>query len=158
MKRILAIVLLACGVGTTIALAAPAKKSAASVADLEKPLAVLIYADWCYNCKQIKPRLALLDLEYSDRILFTNLDVTNEERKAKTREKAKALGIAPLYFSNKGTGVVLLVNRQREKVGELRYTLGDAEMRAALDALVAGKPVPAPKSVPAAAPKPAAAL
>lgn len=156
-------VLFALGLGTTASLAATPTATAPATkppTQAEKPLAVLIYADWCFNCKQIKPKLAALDLEYSDRVLFTNLDVTNADTKARAREKAKDLGIAPLYFANKGTGLVLLVNRKYEKVGELRYTLSDAEMRAALDALVADKPVPAPQPQPrpVAAPKPVAAL
>lgn len=162
MKIWIAVLLLLSGLHSTGVAAAespapPAQPATAPRKLADKPLAVLIYADWCFNCKMIKPRLAALDLEYSDRILFTQLDVTNEDTKARTREKAAALGIAPLYFANRGTGVVLLVNRSFEKVGELRYTLSDAEMRAALDALVAGKPVPAPKPTPAEAPQPAAA-
>lgn len=116
---------------------------ASAVDPLSKPYAILVYADWCFNCKQILPRLDTLMPAYAGRIEFERFDVTNEDRKARTRQRAKDLGVGPIYFANKGTGLVLLVNRQREKVGELRYTLSDAQMKAALDAVAAGQPVPA---------------
>ena len=121
---------------------------------LSKPYAILVYADWCYNCKMIVPRLDTLIPKYADRIEFERFNVTNEDTKTRTRQRAKDLGVGPLYFANKGTGVVLLVNKKREKVGELRYTLSDEQMMTALDALAAGKPIPAmvPIAVPAAMP------
>lgn len=117
--------------------------AAAAPEPLSKPYAILVYADWCYNCKQIIPRLDVLQPAYASRIEFERFDVTNEDRKARTRQRAKDLGVSALYFANKGTGLVLLVNRDREKVGELRYTLSDDQMRTALDALAAGQPIPA---------------
>ncbi|TDU32352.1 thioredoxin [Panacagrimonas perspica] len=117
---------------------------------LSKPYAILVYADWCYNCKQIIPRLDPLIPKYADRIEFERFDMTNDERKVHSRQRAQDLGVGPIYFANKGTGVLLLINRQREKVGELRSTSSDEQMVAALDALAAGKPVPA--AVPDTAP------
>ncbi len=109
---------------------------------LSKPYAILVYADWCYNCKQIIPRLDLLMPRYAGRIEFERFDVTNDERKVHSRQRAKDLGVGPIYFANKGTGLLLLIDRQREKVGELRHTASDEQMIAALDALAAGKPIP----------------
>lgn len=114
-----------------------------AIEPLSKPYAILVYADWCFNCKQILPRLDKLMPKYEQRIEFERFDMTNEDRKARSRQRAKDLSVGPIYFANKGTGVVLLVNRQREKVGELRYTLSDEQMKTALDALAAGKPIPA---------------
>ena len=123
---------------------------------LSKPYAILVYADWCFNCKQIIPRLDKLLPHYADRIEFERFDMTNEDRKARSRQRAKDLGVGPIYFANKGTGVVLLVNTRREKVGELRYTLSDDQMKTALDALAAGRPVPAMvPALPVAVPVPA---
>jgi thiol-disulfide isomerase/thioredoxin len=116
---------------------------ASAIEPLSKPYAILVYADWCYNCKQILPRLDKLMPQYAQRIEFERFDMTNEDRKTRSRQRAKDLNVGPIYFANKGTGVVLLVNRQREKVGELRYTLSDEQMKTALDALAAGKPIPA---------------
>lgn len=120
-----------------LGLSLPGAFAAVAMAADTRPLAVLIYADWCYNCKMIKPRLAVLEAEYGDRIRFDRLDVSSDETKSGARKKAADLGILPLYFNNKGTGLVMLINTRREKIGELRHTLGDQEMRAALDALIA---------------------
>lgn len=120
---------------------------AAAVDRLSKPYAILVYADWCWNCKQIGPRLDALMPAYAERIEFERFDVTDDDRKALTRQRAQQLGLGPIYFANKGTGLVLLISRDREKVGELRHTLDDQQMAAALDALAAGRPMPAPAPV-----------
>lgn len=121
--------------------------SAQQIEPLSRPYAILVYADWCFNCKQIIPRLDKLMPRYADRIEFERFDMTNEERKVRSRQRAKDLGVGPIYFANKGTGLVMLINRKREKVGELRYTLSDEQMVAALDAVAAGKPVPASSQI-----------
>lgn len=120
---------------------------AAQIEPLSKPYAILVYADWCFNCKQIVPRLDKLIPHYAKRIEFERFDMTNDDRKARSRQRAKDLNVGPIYFANKGTGVVLLINTKREKVGELRYTLSDAQMKSALDALADGRPIP-PSSQP----------
>lgn len=117
--------------------------SAQQIEPLSRPYAILVYADWCFNCKQIIPRLDKLMPKYADRIEFERFDMTNEDRKVRSRQRAKDLGVGPIYFANKGTGVVLLIDKKREKIGELRYTLNDVQMVTALDALAAGKSVPA---------------
>ena len=141
--------LLAC-LACAMTLVMPA--SAQQVEPLSKPYAILVYADWCFNCKQIIPRLDKLMPRYADRIEFERFDMTNEERKVRSRQRAKDLGVGPIYFANKGTGLVMLIDRKREKVGELRYTLSDEQMVAALDALAAGRPVPASSQAPAETP------
>lgn len=132
MKTLISVLTLCLG----LTMATSRAEEAPEVAD--KPLAVLVFAQWCYNCKQILPRLEPLQAEFGDRIHFDRLDVTNEEAKSGARTKARELGISDLYFANKGTGLVMLVNRDREKVGELRYTQTDAEMREKLEALAGG--------------------
>ncbi len=127
----------------------PALSSGTAIEPLSKPYAILVYADWCFNCKQIIPRLDKLIPKYADRIEFERFDMTNEDRKTRSRQRAKDLGVGPIYFANKGTGLVMLINKQREKVGELRYTLSDEQMVAALDAVAAGQPVPASSQPPA---------
>ena len=66
--------------------------------------------------------------------------------KVGARQKARNLGVLRTYFANKGTGLVALIDRRREKVGELRVGMSDEEMRAALDALASGAEIPAPAS------------
>lgn len=143
--------------GWLIAWMALVPAQAAQIEPLSKPYAILVYADWCFNCKQIVPRLDKLIPQYAQRIEFERFDMTNEDRKTRSRQRAKDLNVGPIYFANKGTGVVLLINRQREKVGELRYTLSDVQIKTALDALAAGKPIPPSSQPQPSAPKTAAA-
>ncbi len=110
---------------------------AASSHAATKPMAVWFYADWCLNCKIIAPKIAVVQPEFESRIDFVKLDVTNEERKAATREQAKKLGILPLYMGNKGTGWLALVDAQGKQVGELRHFMTEDEMRAELTKLAA---------------------
>lgn len=126
----------------TVLMGAGLPVGSAQVEPLSKPYAVLIYADWCYNCKQIVPRLDKLMPAYAGRIEFERFDVTDEQAKVRTRQRAKDLGIGAIYFANTGTGLVLLIDRERHKVGELRRTLSDGQIRTALDALAAGRPIP----------------
>lgn len=109
----------------------------------ERPMAVLAYADWCLNCKLIKPKLAVLKPEFSENVQWVKLDVTNKNTKKRAKALAKELGIARHYFANKKTGLVMLIDRAGEKVGELRHYLSEDEMRERLNAMVEGK-VPAP--------------
>src|SRR5690606_21820209 len=89
-----------------LCLAAPA--AAQPDEPLSKPYAILVYADWCFNCKQIVPRLDRLMPHYAARIEFERFDVTDESRKARARQRARDLGVGPIYFANRGTGLVLL--------------------------------------------------
>lgn len=138
MKKLEAILFLV--IACTLPTGAWAEKTPTQV----RPMAVLFYADWCFNCKQIKPRLAELEAAYGDRIRFERLDVTSAESKVGARKHAGKLGIAPIYFANKGTGLVALIDTEHRKVGELRSTMSIEEMREALDRLLAMTDAPQP--------------
>lgn len=117
--------------------------SAAGAAD--KPMAVWFYADWCMNCKMLAPKLAQVQPEFEQRIDFIKLDVTNEERKAASREQAKKLGVYPLYMANKATGWIALIDTQGKQVGEIRHFMSIEEMRSLLAKLAApGTPTASP--------------
>ncbi|WP_428313186.1 thioredoxin domain-containing protein [Hydrocarboniphaga sp.] len=101
----------------------------------DKPMAVWFYADWCMNCKMLAPKLAQVQPEFEQRIEFVKLDVTNEERKAASREQSKKLGVYPLYMANKATGWIALIDTQGKQVGEIRHFMSVDEMREALNQL-----------------------
>jgi thiol-disulfide isomerase/thioredoxin len=124
---------------------------AATASAAGKPMAVWFYADWCTNCKLIAPKIAQVQPEFENEVDFVKLDVTNEERKTKTREIAKQRGIFPLYFNNKATGWIALIDSSGEKIGELRHTMTVEEMRAELSKLR-----PAPDVAPVSPVEPAA--
>ena len=58
----------------------------------DKPAAVLFHADWCLNCKLMKPRLATLQQQYGDRIEFIRVDYTTDAGRAEGKALAKGLG------------------------------------------------------------------
>lgn len=102
-----------------------------------KPAAVLFHADWCLNCKLMKPRLAALQQEYGDQVDFIRVDYTTDAARAEGKKLAKSRGFAKLYNENRATGWVALLAADGAEAGTLHVTMEDAEMRRALDDLVA---------------------
>lgn len=94
-----------------------------------KPLAVWFYADWCMNCKLIAPKIAEVQPEFENSVEFVKLDVTNAERKLKSRELAQKLGVYSLYMNNKATGWLALIDSSGNKVGELHQDMSVDKIR-----------------------------
>lgn len=108
----------------------------AAAAKADKPLAILIAADWCYNCKIIKPKLQQAYKGFEDKISFVTLDVTDDARTQKAQQQAAQLGQPKLLQGQFATGWVDLIDRSGKPVGELKQDMSVAQMRAALEALV----------------------
>lgn len=66
-----------------------------------KPLVVVVYADWCPLCQNLKPALALINEKYAGKIRFVRFDVTNEETAAKSMQQAKSLGLEQFFGKNR---------------------------------------------------------
>tara|TARA_B100002019_G_scaffold242715_2_gene219106 strand:+ start:42 stop:455 length:414 start_codon:yes stop_codon:yes gene_type:complete len=130
MNRLLTGALLALGLLLT-GVVAPAQ------AQDQQPAAVLFHADWCLNCKLMKPKLAALKADYGDRIEFLRVDYTTDEGRSAGAALAKARGFSKLYSENRSTGWVVLLQPDGTESGTLSVTMEDAEMRQALDALLA---------------------
>lgn len=113
----------------------PTLATSAEPAKPAQPLAVLIAADWCYNCKQIKPKLAELRRRFESKINFVNLDVTDDARFLVAWQQAGALGIGYLLDGQFATGWVALIDRHGKKIGELHQEMGIDEMQSALQKL-----------------------
>ena len=103
----------------------------------DKPAAVLFHADWCLNCKLMKPKLAALQADYGDRIEFMRVDYTTDAARVEGKAIAKARGFSALYAENRSTGWVVLLQPDGTETGTLTVTMEDEEMRQALDALLA---------------------
>ncbi len=65
-----------------------------------KPLVVVVYADWCPLCQKLKPALALINEKYAGKIRFVRLDVTSEETTAKSKQQAQSLGLEQFFEKN----------------------------------------------------------
>jgi thiol-disulfide isomerase/thioredoxin len=85
------VTLTVCGVAR-LSLAAPPEK---------KPTVLVMYADWCPSCQQLKPVLALINEKYRNKIRFVRFDITSEETSAKSKEQAEKLGFADFFEKNK---------------------------------------------------------
>lgn len=107
-----------------------------------KPMAVLFNADWCLNCKLMRPRLEPLRAEYADRVDFLVADYTTDEGRAQGKALARERGFAPIYNANRATGWVALLNPDGSQAGSLTVKMDEAQLRQALDALLARRPSP----------------
>ena len=88
-----------------------------------KPTVVLLHADWCGACKKLAPTMAELKEQYSDRLNFVELDVTNEETTAQAAAKARELGIGKFFEANKKkSSLVALVGKGGKVLFHAHYS------------------------------------
>jgi thiol-disulfide isomerase/thioredoxin len=111
-RTLLALVLpLACACAPeprAIAQRAPIASSAAA-AVVDRPLVVVVRAEWCAACHRAAPAVAWLREEYGDRVRFLELDVTDDEAVSHSKKKASGLGLAAFFEESCGQpGVIVL--------------------------------------------------
>ncbi|PMB40260.1 thioredoxin [Fischerella thermalis CCMEE 5330] len=76
-----------------------------------KPVVVDVFATWCAGCKNIAPTLSQLKQEYSDKVNFVVLDVTDKAKLQETEAKAEKLGLGKFFAENKSkTSTVAIVD------------------------------------------------
>lgn len=83
----------------------------------KRPYVLVVYADWCPSCQNLKPILAQLNEKYRGRIRFVRFDITTESTAAKSQEQAEKLGLADFYERNhERTSVVIILDSSRREV------------------------------------------
>jgi thiol-disulfide isomerase/thioredoxin len=133
MKRLLPLLLcFAALLGSSLAWGAEAEK-------VKEPMAVLISADWCMNCKIIKPKLEEAYKDFQGKINFVSLDVTDDKTFFKAKHQAFVLGVPQLLNGSISTGWVALFDRHGKQVGKLMQDMSVEDMKSSLKALVAAK-------------------
>ncbi|KYC43653.1 thioredoxin [Scytonema hofmannii PCC 7110] len=76
-----------------------------------KPVVVDVFATWCAGCKNIAPTLSQLKQEYSGKVNFVVLDVTDKAKLKQTQAKAEKLGLGKFLEANKSqTSTVAIVD------------------------------------------------
>jgi thiol-disulfide isomerase/thioredoxin len=76
-----------------------------------KPVLVDVYATWCPGCKNIAPTLSQLKQEYSGKVNFVVLDVTDKAKVKETQAQAEKLGLGKFLEANKSkTSTVAIVD------------------------------------------------
>ena len=89
---------------------------AGPVAD-KRPYVLVVYADWCPSCQQLKPTLAFLNEKYNGRIRFLRFDITSERSADRSKELASKMGLADFYERNyERTSVVIILDSSRHEV------------------------------------------
>ncbi len=108
--EILALVALlgGCGAAAQPSASQPSVPPATRVA-IDRPVVVVVRAEWCVSCRHAAPAVAWLREQYGDRATFVDLDVTDDATSAQSAEKASRLGLGPFFADNRGlTGVTIL--------------------------------------------------
>jgi thiol-disulfide isomerase/thioredoxin len=83
----------------------------------DKPYVLVVYADWCPSCQQLKPTLALLNEKYSGKIHFVRFDITSERTAARSKDQAEKLGLSDFYDKNHDrTSVVIILDSSRHEI------------------------------------------
>jgi len=102
-------------VGTLFAFLALAAMMAVPVAAKgKKPVVAIIKAEWCSACQKLDPTMMALMQQYSDRLEFVVLDVSNEETLAKATKTAKKYGLTKFLRENqKKTSTVAVFNGKK---------------------------------------------
>lgn len=76
-----------------------------------KPVVVDVFATWCAGCKNIAPTLSQLKQQYSGKVNFVVLDVTDRAKLKQTEAMAKRLGLGKFLEANKSkTSTVAIVD------------------------------------------------
>ncbi|BAZ70251.1 MAG: thioredoxin family protein [Pelatocladus maniniholoensis HA4357-MV3] len=76
-----------------------------------KPVVVDVFATWCPGCKNIAPTLSQLKQEYSGKVNFVVLDVTDKAKLKQTEAMAQRLGLGKFLEANKSkTSTVAIVD------------------------------------------------
>jgi thiol-disulfide isomerase/thioredoxin len=76
-----------------------------------KPVLVDVFATWCAGCKNIAPTLSQLKQEYSGKVNFVVLDVSDKAKAKETEVMAEKLGLSKFLEANKSkTSTVAIVD------------------------------------------------
>jgi thiol-disulfide isomerase/thioredoxin len=76
-----------------------------------KPVLVDVFATWCAGCKNIAPTLSQLKQEYSGKVNFVVLDVTDQAKLKETQAQAEKLGLGKFLEANKSqTSTVAIID------------------------------------------------
>jgi thiol-disulfide isomerase/thioredoxin len=76
-----------------------------------KPVLVDVFATWCAGCKNIAPTLSQLKQEYSGKVNFVVLDVTDKAKVKETEVMAEKLGLSKFLEANKSqTSTVAIID------------------------------------------------
>jgi thiol-disulfide isomerase/thioredoxin len=98
------------------------------------PLVAIVRADWCPACRNVEPKLALIEQEYAGRIAFLRLDVTDDDTTAGATRRADAAGVAEFFGESKGrTATIGVFSKDRKELFRTWGLKNEADLRQALE-------------------------
>ncbi len=99
-----------------------------------KPLVLVVYADWCPMCQKLKPVLALINDKYNGKIRFVQLDVTSGETTAKSKLRARSMGLEQFFNKNyDATSLVVIQDPAGHEIFRTRHDYDFQHYAAVLD-------------------------
>lgn len=114
-----------------------AQASNARLAEAKQPMAVMISAEWCGNCKVLEPKLQEASKDFKGKIRFVSFDVTDEKAWFKSKQEAYVLGVPKLLNGKLAVGWVALFDSNGQQVGKIVQDMSVDDMESALQALAA---------------------
>ena len=102
------------------------------------PVVVFIRADWCPYCKKLEPKMAELQKQYSDRLKFVTLDITNGETSKKSESIAKDADVGEFFEANKKKASLVAIFKDKKQVYSTEHNTEDKDIKAAFDDALKG--------------------
>lgn len=100
----------------------------------DRPLVVVVHAEWCAACRRAAPAIAWLHQEYGDRVTFVDLDVTDDDALAQAAAKASRCGLGLFFKENRGLPGVTILGRDRKEVHHFAAEYRGGPYRSAVEA------------------------
>ena len=100
----------------------------------DRPIVLMIHADWCGTCRVLGPVWEQIQADFADNSTVVVFDVTDRNAYAESAQAAKALGVEDFFSKHRaktGTIAVLACN-SHEPVAVLKGERDIAVYRAAL--------------------------
>ena len=114
--------------------------SAATPAD-KKPFVVVVYADWCPTCQELKPTLLHINQKYQNRIHFVRYDITSEESAERSNQTMAQMGLADFFDKyERKTSLVVILDSSKREVLRTYNDFNREHYEKALDQLLASTP------------------
>ena len=107
--------------------------SSAAAPVQDRPIVVVVHADWCAACLRVAPAVAWMREEYSHRVSFIDLDVTDEPAMARATREASRQGLGPFFDASGGQPGISILGKDRVLVRRFAVENRPGPYRAALE-------------------------